>query len=110
MSKVKSAPKKKWLSLQLDRRPPPDEKPRTARKDAAREKQRTHKDERRVVHRALGSLDPHPGEDDAVAAELTTKVKSRLQQLKAPKKKKKAAVPLGKAIAIKRTRRKGGTS
>jgi len=104
MSKVKSAKKKKELSLKLDRRNAVGKTPHPTRKDVALEKQRSHQRVRRVVHQLLDSVGAHPGEDEATTMQHAVKVRSRVKQLKGFKKP--PDVPLADVIEHKLARRK----
>ena len=107
MSKIKSPPQKKTLSLERDRRSTTDESPHAGRKEIALVKQRAHKKERHAVTQVLGEIGPQPDGDDAVAAESAAKTAARLRKLEAVKKP--PAAPLGKVVAAKLERRRRKT-
>jgi hypothetical protein len=86
LSKIKSAPEKKALSLELDRRNTYGENAKASRKNIPRGKQRTHQQERRVVGQILGGIEATPDPDDVIAAELAAKIAARDRKLKGFKK------------------------
>ena len=73
MSKSKTPPEKKQLSLERDRRNVFGENSKSSRKNIAKGKQRQHMDERRGVAQALGNLRGDVNEDVATDAESLSK-------------------------------------
>ncbi|HVS45942.1 MAG TPA: hypothetical protein VMS32_04690 [Verrucomicrobiae bacterium] len=102
MSKEKSAPAKKALSLQHDRRNVYGESPHASRKNIPRGKQRSHQHERRAVSQELGGLGVSPDDDMLVAVESAAKTVARAAKRKAFRKTPDE--PLAKVLADKQRR------
>jgi hypothetical protein len=104
LSKIKSAPEKKALSIELDRRNTYGENAKASRKNIPSRKQRAHQQERRAVGQILDAIDVSPDPDDVLAAEGAAKVTARARKLKSFKKK--PDTPLGEVIERKAARKK----
>jgi hypothetical protein len=76
MSTIKSPPAKKRLSLERDCRNLYGENSKSSRKNIRRHKQRSHMQERRVVHDALSTIKGIPAEDMVIAAELMARIRT----------------------------------
>src|SRR5271170_642234 len=99
MSAVKDQTEKKRLSLKLDRRNTYGENDKASRKNIPRGKQRQHQNERRSAAQALHSISGATPEDELVAAELLTKVRTAASKRKGFKKQ--SDEPLGIVLAKK---------
>jgi hypothetical protein len=103
MSTVKDQTEKKRLSLELDCRNTYGENDKASRKSIPRGKQRQHQNDRRSAAQALQSISAATPEDEVVAAELLTKV--RTVASKRNGFKKRPDEPLGIVLAKKRARK-----
>jgi hypothetical protein len=103
MSKVKSPPEKKQLSLSRDRRNLYGECPASSRKNIRRGKQRSHRELRRTASEQLLHL--KGSAEELPADEVEARAKSKILSAKRSSFKKKPDKPLAEAIAWKRARR-----
>ena len=103
MSRIKSPQEKRSLRLDRDRRNTFGENSKSSRKNIQAGKQRSHRDERRAVGLILGRLKESANEDDASAADDSTRTtiitKGRSAFRKTPD------MPLGVVIKRKLARR-----
>ncbi len=99
MSKIKSAPEKKALSLERDRRNTFGENSKATRKAIPRRKQLSHMGERRAVSQILSHLRESAGEEDASEADALAKTTVIERKHKAFKKSPDS--PLGVVVRKK---------
>ena len=104
MSKEKSPPEKKRISLARDRRNVYGECPTSSRKNIRRGKQRSHMEVRRAANEELRALKGASAEADA--ADVTdSRAKDRILALARSSFKKVPDAPLGLVVARKVKRR-----
>jgi hypothetical protein len=99
MSKAKSPPEKKRLSLQKDRRNVYGECPTSSRKNIRLNKQRGHMEVRRAANEELRALKGVTVEADA--EEIESRAKGRILALARSSFKKFPDAPLGKVVQRK---------
>jgi hypothetical protein len=103
MSKVKSSPEKKRISLVKDRRNVYGECPTSSRKNIRRGKQRGHMEVRRAANEELRALKGATVETDA--DEIESRAKDRILALARSSFKKHPDAPLGEVLMRKLKRR-----
>jgi hypothetical protein len=104
MSKLKNPRAKKLASLKRDRRSVTGEKSKVSRKSIPRAKARTHREERRAVHKAVAK--PAELQLDFGLEQAENAVVKAARDAKAHGFKKVPDVPLGEVIETKQKRRR----